>query len=48
MARGQMIAQNLADSGGKGPRWMSMLRNKVYILQDVALTSGCGTLPLNV
>tara|TARA_R110000744_G_scaffold292042_2_gene402604 strand:- start:1625 stop:1936 length:312 start_codon:yes stop_codon:yes gene_type:complete len=48
MNRGAVIADQLSDSGGKGPKWMSMLRNKIAILRDVAVTSGCGNLPLNV
>ena len=48
MNRGAVIADQLTDSGGKGPKWMSMLRNKIAILRDVAVSSGCGNLPLNV
>ena len=48
MNRGAVIADQLSDSGGKGPKWMSMLRNKIAILREVAVTSGCGSLPLNV
>ena len=33
---------------GKGPKWMIMLRNKIAILRDVAVSNGCGNLPLNV
>ena len=48
MNRGAVIADQLSDSGGKGPKWMSMLHNKIAILRDVAVTSGCDNLPLNV
>jgi hypothetical protein len=47
MNRGAIIANQLS-SGGKGPKWMIMLRNKIAILRDVAVSSGCGSLPLNV
>ena len=47
MNRGTIIANQLS-SGGKGPKWMIMLRNKIAILRDVAVSNGCGNLPLNV